>query len=89
MKQILFIALLLLATIRIVGQVQNVDSLVNVSLTVQDDGCGFDEKTFVKGDGLQNIRNRIASCRGKLDIASSPGNGTETVIELRVEPLNS
>ena len=57
----------------------------HISLTVQDDGCGFDEKTVIKGDGLQNIRNRIASCRGKMDVVSSPGKGTETVIELRVE----
>jgi signal transduction histidine kinase len=56
-----------------------------VTLTVEDNGCGFDERTVVKGDGLQNIRNRVASCRGKIDIVSSPGKGTETVIELKVE----
>ena len=61
---------------------QLVQSRKHVSLTVQDDGCGFDERTVVKGDGLQNIRNRIASCRGKMDVVSAPGKGTETVIEL-------
>ena len=64
---------------------QLVQSRKHVSLTVQDDGCGFDERTVVKGDGLQNIRNRVASCRGKMDIVSSPGKGTETVIELGIE----
>ena len=64
---------------------QLVQSRKHVSLTVQDDGCGFDERTVVKGDGLQNIRNRIASCRGKIDIVSAPGKGTETVIELSIE----
>ena len=65
--------------------VQLVQNRKYLTLTVQDDGCGFDEKTVTKGDGLQNIRNRIASCRGKLDIISAPGKGTEAVIELRVE----
>ena len=65
--------------------VQLVQDRKNISLTVQDDGRGFDEKTVAKGDGLQNIRNRIASCKGKLDIFSSPDRGTEAVIELRVE----
>jgi len=57
----------------------------HVSLTVQDDGCGFDEKTVTAGIGLKNIRDRVASCNGKLDIASAPGQGTETVIELKIE----
>jgi len=54
-------------------------------LTVQDDGCGFDEKNVVWGDGLQNIRNRVISFKGKLDIFSSPGKGTETILELKIE----
>jgi len=57
----------------------------HVSLTVQDDGCGFDEKTVTAGIGLKNIRDRVASCNGKVDIASATGKGTETVIELKVE----
>jgi signal transduction histidine kinase len=64
---------------------QLVQSKKHVSLTVQDDGCGFDEKTVEKGYGLENIRNRVASCRGKLDITSSTGKGTETVIEMKAE----
>ena len=64
---------------------QLVQSKKHVSLTVQDDGCGFDERSVIKGDGLQNIRNRVASCRGKIDIASTPGKGTETVIELKTD----
>lgn len=54
-----------------------------VSVTVQDNGCSFDEKTVVTGIGLRNIRGRVASCGGKLDIATSPGKGTETTIELK------
>ena len=54
-----------------------------VTLTVTDDGCGYDEKNVTKGMGLKSIRNRVASCNGKMDVASSPGTGTETTIELR------
>jgi len=64
--------------------VQLIQSEKFLSLTVQDDGCGFDETTVKKGIGLKNIQDRIASYNGKLDIASAPGKGTETVIELRV-----
>ena len=63
---------------------QLVQSRKFLTLTVQDDGCGFDEKTVVKGYGLENIRNRVSAYRGKLDVASAPGKGTETVIELKV-----
>jgi signal transduction histidine kinase len=63
---------------------QLVQSKKYVSLTVQDDGCGFDERTVIKGDGLQNIRNRVASCRGKIDISSSD-KGTEIVLAIKTE----
>jgi signal transduction histidine kinase len=57
-----------------------------VTLTVSDDGAGFDEKAVAKGFGLKSIRNRVASCNnGKMDISTSPDKGTETTIELRVE----
>jgi signal transduction histidine kinase len=56
----------------------------HISLTVQDDGCGFNEKSVKKGLGLQNIYDRITSCNGKIDIASSPGKGTEITIEIIV-----
>jgi signal transduction histidine kinase len=53
-----------------------------ITLTVQDDGCGFDEQTVTQGIGLKNIHDRITSCNGKIDIATSPGKGTETTIEI-------
>ncbi len=65
--------------------IQLVQSEKHITLTVQDDGCGFDEKAVAKGIGLKNIRDRVASCNGKLDITSSPGQGTETTIELKTD----
>jgi signal transduction histidine kinase len=64
---------------------QLIQSKKHVSLTVQDDGCGFDEKTVKKGDGLHNLRNRVAASKGRIDITTASGKGTETVIELKVE----
>jgi len=64
---------------------QLIQSDKHISITVQDDGCGFDENSVKKGFGMKSINDRIASCNGKIDVSSSPGNGTETTIELKIE----
>jgi len=56
-----------------------------VTLTVSDNGCGYDEKVAVKSFGLKSIRDRVASCNGKMDIITSSGEGTETTIEINTE----
>lgn len=53
-----------------------------VSLTVQDNGIGFDPKTVSLGAGLENIRTRVSAYNGKMNIYSSPGKGTEVSIEI-------
>ena len=55
-----------------------------IAFTVQDDGCGFDVTKETKGTGLQNIRNRIASFGGDIQIDSKAGEGTEINGELRI-----
>lgn len=57
----------------------------HVTLTVQDDGKGYDEKYIKKGIGLKNIYDRVTSCNGRVDIVSLPGKGTETTIELKIK----
>ena len=64
---------------------QFVQSKKHLSLMVQDDGQGFDEKTIEQGYGLGNIRNRISAFRGQFDIVSIQGKGTEMTIELKYE----
>lgn len=59
-----------------------------VTLTVTDDGCGFDQKS-AKGPhqghfGLQGMRERALRLGGELEITSKPGQGTRIVI--RVNP---
>jgi len=63
--------------------VQLVQDGGSVSLTVQDDGCGFDERAVKAGGGLGSIRDRVASLDGAMDVTSSPGRGTEINIEFR------
>jgi signal transduction histidine kinase len=56
-----------------------------IALTVQDDGCGFDLSAESKGMGLRNIRTRVESFKGNLDIDSQPGVGTEINVGLKIE----
>jgi Signal transduction histidine kinase len=55
-----------------------------ITLTVSDDGCGFDvdENNTKKGLGLKSIYARVLSCNGKIDINSSAEKGTEICIEI-------
>ena len=57
----------------------------HITLTVQDNGKGYDVNTIKKGLGLNNIYDRVASCNGKIDVVSSPTKGTETTIELNIK----
>ncbi|MDR1524575.1 MAG: histidine kinase [Tannerella sp.] len=52
-----------------------------VSLTVHDNGIGFDPHRDTIGTGLRNIRTRVSAFNGKMFIHSFPGKGTEVNIE--------
>ena len=55
-----------------------------ISLTVEDNGKGYDTKTAKKsGIGLSNIQHRVDYLNGKMDIKSDP-KGTSTHIEFEV-----
>ena len=63
----------------------NVQLLIDnelASLTVQDNGKGFDPDKKTSGTGLYNIQTRVSAFNGKMNIHSSPGNGTEICIEI-------
>jgi signal transduction histidine kinase len=64
--------------------VQIVRDADSISLTVQDDGCGFDTTKQSEGMGLHNIRTRVAAYNGHLLMDSKIGEGTEVNIELRI-----
>ena len=64
--------------------VQIVQEDDRVSLTVQDDGKGFDVQQKVKGTGLNNIRTRAESVGGSLEVYSESGKGTEINVEFKI-----
>lgn len=48
----------------------------HVRFTVTDDGAGFDPTEVTDGTGLTNMRDRLTSLGGDLEVSSSPGSGT-------------
>jgi signal transduction histidine kinase len=56
-----------------------------LKVTVTDDGNGFDLKNVVLGNGLNNMKKRAADMRGKLFIASAPGNGSSVTLSVQID----
>ncbi len=56
----------------------------SLTLTVEDNGKGFDKSILDKttGAGWPNIRSRIAYLKGSLDVETSHGNGTAVNITI-------
>ena len=52
-------------------------------VTIIDDGEGFDRDAAEGGQGLRNIRARIASIGAALSLRTSPGTGTALEVTLR------
>jgi signal transduction histidine kinase len=69
----------------ILAQVMRQDN--NLSITVEDNGKGFDTATtdFTKGAGLANVQSRVDYLKGQLDIKAEPGNGTSVHIECDID----
>ena len=68
---------------------KNLDIQINgsedetISVSVEDDGNGFDVRSdHHEGIGLKNIRYRISSMGGELEINSSPGKGACFIIHI-------
>ncbi|TMI63478.1 MAG: tetratricopeptide repeat protein [Bacteroidetes bacterium] len=62
-------------------QVSKIDGVLSV--TVEDDGKGFDTSILkqAKGIGWDNIKHRVEFLKGKLDVNSQPEKGTSVHIE--------
>jgi signal transduction histidine kinase len=63
--------------------VQLVSDEDRLHIIVEDDGRGFDlKKAETKGGtGLRNIRSRVTSFGGKIEMITAPGQGTEVNVE--------
>jgi two-component system, NarL family, sensor kinase len=66
--------------------VQVTKSNEQLSVTVEDDGKGFDTAFINKpvGMGWSNITNRVEFLKGKLDVDSQSGKGTSVHIEINM-----
>jgi ligand-binding sensor domain-containing protein/signal transduction histidine kinase len=54
-----------------------------VSLEIEDNGRGFDaQKTGPHGNGLDNMRARLAECGGQAELITQPGRGTKLRFDL-------
>lgn len=62
------------------------DTEKQLTVTVEDDGKGFDTAMLrhVSGIGWRNIQNRVDFLKGKIDIASAPEKGTSVLIEIDI-----
>lgn len=56
----------------------------SISLTIEDDGIGFDTSKVVYGLGIKNIKNRTKLINGVVDIFSAEGKGTTINVECNV-----
>lgn len=59
-------------------------SAASISLSITDDGMGFDLIKKTEGIGLRNIKNRINYYDGTVQIVSSPGNGCTLLVNTPV-----
>jgi len=57
-----------------------------LSVTVEDEGKGFDTNILKsnKGIGWVNIQNRVEFLKGKFNITSTKGEGTSVLVEINV-----
>ena len=63
--------------------IQIIFSSENFTITVEDDGIGFDEKaTKIEGDGWNNIHSRVNFLQGQLNLHSEVNTGTSVTIVL-------
>jgi signal transduction histidine kinase len=57
-----------------------------LSVTVEDDGKGFDLSSLKQSNGIgwSNIQNRVDFLKGKIDVQSGEGKGTSVLIEIGI-----
>jgi signal transduction histidine kinase len=53
------------------------------TVTVSDDGVGFDESAVIEGQGVANMRSRAQAIDGALTLSTQPGRGTAIEVVLR------
>jgi signal transduction histidine kinase len=60
-----------------------------LSLSIIDDGIGFEPQTVRKGAGLKNIQNRVYLANGTVTLDSTPGKGCSIFINFPTNNTNN
>ena len=55
-----------------------------MTISVEDDGKGFDAETVKRGMGLENIRSHINYLKGEFNIESSDNQGTLFLVQIPI-----
>jgi signal transduction histidine kinase len=55
-----------------------------LTMTIRDDGTGFDATKSASGNGLLNMQKRTKAHGGTFQLSSVPGKGTEIIVSLPV-----
>jgi signal transduction histidine kinase len=58
----------------------------SMTITVSDDGKGFDTSERAGGVGLKNIRSRVENLGGTIIIESKEDQGTKTIVKIPFSP---
>ncbi|MBZ0201349.1 MAG: hypothetical protein K8H86_15880, partial [Ignavibacteriaceae bacterium] len=56
-----------------------------IFMTIKDNGKGFSEDDIVRGEGLNNLRNRASQIDSEIFIESCAGEGTKIILEVRLQ----
>ncbi|HRI46783.1 MAG TPA: two-component regulator propeller domain-containing protein [Ignavibacteriaceae bacterium] len=55
-----------------------------ITMSITDDGVGFDTSISTSGNGLQNIQKRSTKINGEIILSSRPGKGTSFTLIVRL-----
>ena len=72
------------------AKVIEIDVLIHknqLKMRISDNGVGFVLTSVKSGIGLSNMKRRTELFDGKFNITTSPGNGTEIMIEIPLQQL--
>jgi signal transduction histidine kinase len=57
-----------------------------LTLTVADNGCGYDPSRAKGGNGIANMCRRLEAAGGSCEMESAPGRGTRVTFSLKLDP---
>ena len=58
--------------------------VAQITLSISDNGKGFDVESHSQGNGLMNMRKRSELLNGSIDIQSAQGEGTKIILKVSI-----